>query len=171
MTYIYIHHQDAWNFSLQYICGVFFAGKVFQQTLDIQMGTNCAPLFADIFLHSYKAEFIQSLLSTGKKQLASRFNITYKYINDVSTTAFLVTLGRDYRRFNRYLESLVKFKVCGILLPVPEYIPPNLVKIHAQIKKLWAIQILNSAFRRLGLGLPLLVTTYEWSAIRMFNCS
>ena len=26
----------------------------------------------------------------------------------------LVTLGRDYRRFNRYLESLVKFTVWGI---------------------------------------------------------
>ena len=30
------------------------------------MGTNCAPLLADIFLYSYEAEFIQSLLSTGR---------------------------------------------------------------------------------------------------------
>ena len=30
-----------------------------------------------------KAEFIQSLLSTGRKQLASRFNFTYRYIDDV----------------------------------------------------------------------------------------
>ena len=29
------------------------------------MGTNCAPLLADIFLYSYEAEFIQSLLSIG----------------------------------------------------------------------------------------------------------
>ena len=41
------------------------------------MGTNCAPLLADIFLYSYEADFIQSLLLTGKKQLASRFNLTY----------------------------------------------------------------------------------------------
>ena len=47
------------------------------------MGTNCAPLLADIFLYSYEAEFIQSLLSTGRKQLASRFNFTYRYIDDV----------------------------------------------------------------------------------------
>ena len=47
------------------------------------MGTNCAPLLADIFLYSYEAEFIQSLLSTGRKQLACRFNFTYKYIDDV----------------------------------------------------------------------------------------
>ena len=47
------------------------------------MGTNCAPLLADIFLYSYEAESIQSLLSTGKEQLASRFNLTYRYIDDV----------------------------------------------------------------------------------------
>ena len=58
-------------------------GKVFQQTVGIPMGTNCAPLLADIFLYSYEADFIQSLLSTGKKHLASRFNLTYRYIDDV----------------------------------------------------------------------------------------
>ena len=54
-----------------------------QQIVGIPMGTNCAPLLADIFLYSYEAEFIQSLLSTGRKQLASRFNFTYRYIDDV----------------------------------------------------------------------------------------
>ena len=44
---------------------VVFAGKVFQQIIGIPMGTNCAPLLADIFLYSYEAEFIQTLLSTG----------------------------------------------------------------------------------------------------------
>ena len=62
---------------------VVFVGKVFQQIVDIPMGTNCAPLLADIFLYSYEAEFTQSLLSTGRKQLASRFNSTYRYIDDV----------------------------------------------------------------------------------------
>ena len=62
---------------------ILFAGKVFQQTVGIPMGTNCAPLLADIFLYSYEADFIQSLLSTGKKHLASRFNLTYRDIDDV----------------------------------------------------------------------------------------
>ena len=62
---------------------VVFGGKVFQQIVGIPMGTNCAPLLADIFLYSYEAEFLQSLLSTGKKKLASRFNFTYRYIYDV----------------------------------------------------------------------------------------
>ena len=41
---------------------VVFAVKVFQQIVGIPMGTNCAPLLADIFLYSYEADFIQSLL-------------------------------------------------------------------------------------------------------------
>ena len=43
---------------------VAFAGKVFQQIVGIPMGTNCAPLLADIFLYSYEAEFtVYSLFS------------------------------------------------------------------------------------------------------------
>ena len=41
---------------------VVFAVKVFKQIVGIPMGTNCAPLLADIFLYSYEAEFIQSSL-------------------------------------------------------------------------------------------------------------
>ena len=32
-----------------------FSRKVFQQIVGIPMGTNCAPLLADIFLYSYEA--------------------------------------------------------------------------------------------------------------------
>ena len=62
---------------------VVFGGRVFQQIVGIPMGTNCAPLLADIFLYSYEAEFIQSLVSEGKRNLASDFNFTYRYIDDV----------------------------------------------------------------------------------------
>jgi hypothetical protein len=37
-------------------------GRVFQQTIGIPMGTNCAPLLADFFLHAYEADFLQWLL-------------------------------------------------------------------------------------------------------------
>ena len=62
-----------------------FGGRIFQQTIDIPMGTNCAPLLADLFLYSYEAEFVQSLLllQAGKKHLAQQFNFTYRYIDDV----------------------------------------------------------------------------------------
>ena len=78
---------------------VVFAGQVLHQTVGIRMGTNCAPLLADIFLYSYEADFIQSLLSTGKKQLASRFNLTYRYLDDVlfiNNPKFENDLGQMY---------------------------------------------------------------------------
>ena len=37
---------------------VVFGEKVLQQIVGIPMGTNCAPLRADIFLYSYEADFI-----------------------------------------------------------------------------------------------------------------
>jgi len=37
---------------------VMFGGCVFQQTVGIPMGTNCAPHLADLFLYSNEADFI-----------------------------------------------------------------------------------------------------------------
>ena len=34
-----------------------FGGRMFQQTIDIPMGTNCTPLLADLFMHDYEADF------------------------------------------------------------------------------------------------------------------
>ena len=39
-----------------------FGGRVFQQTIDIPMGINCALLFDYLFLHAYEADFLQGLL-------------------------------------------------------------------------------------------------------------
>ena len=78
---------------------VVFAGKVFQQIVGIPMGTNYDPLLANTFLYSYEAEFIQSLLSTDRKQLASRFNFTFWYIDDVlsiNNQEFASYLGQMY---------------------------------------------------------------------------
>ena len=56
---------------------------IFQQIIWIPMGTNCAPLLADLFLYSYEAEFIQTLIKSGKRHLAKSFCFTYRYIDDV----------------------------------------------------------------------------------------
>ena len=78
---------------------VVFAGKVFQKIVGFPMDTNCAPLLADIFLYSYEAEFIQSLLSAVKKRLASQFNFKYRYIDDalsINNPDFENYLGQMY---------------------------------------------------------------------------
>ena len=62
------------------------------------MGTDCAPLLANLFLYSYEAEFVQSLLQAGKKHLAQQFNFTYRYIDDV--------LSLKNTKFAEYLEFI-----------------------------------------------------------------
>ena len=62
------------------------------------MGTNCAPLLADLFFYSYEAEFVQYLLISKQKRLAQQFNFTYRYIDDV--------LSLNNSKFSEYLEFI-----------------------------------------------------------------
>jgi hypothetical protein len=62
---------------------VIFGGRVFQQTVGILMGTNCALLLADLFLYSHEADFMYGLLKKNEKKLARSFNFTFRYIDDV----------------------------------------------------------------------------------------
>ena len=60
-----------------------FGGQLFRQMVGIPMGTNCAPLLADLFLYSYENEFLDKLIKEGKRKLARRFNLSYCYIDDL----------------------------------------------------------------------------------------
>ena len=45
-----------------------FGGHVYQQTVGIPMGTNCAPLLADLFLYSYLADLVHHLQITSRNK-------------------------------------------------------------------------------------------------------
>ena len=60
-----------------------FGGQLFRQTVGIPVGTNCAPLLADLFLYSYENEFLDKLIKEGKRKLARKFNLSYHYIDDL----------------------------------------------------------------------------------------
>ena len=70
------------EFLIDYIF-VSFGGTLFQQVVGIPMGTNCAPLLADLFQYSYESEFLQNLVKDKKSHEARAFNFTYRYIDDV----------------------------------------------------------------------------------------
>jgi hypothetical protein len=55
-----------------------FGGRVFQQTVGIHMGTNCAPLLTDLFLYSYETHLIQVLPKKNEKKIAGSFNFTFR---------------------------------------------------------------------------------------------
>jgi hypothetical protein len=59
-----------------------FDGRVLQQTVCLPMGTNCAPLLADLFLYSYEADFIQGLLMKNDKKLTRSKKI--EHVDDIS---------------------------------------------------------------------------------------
>ena len=57
-----------------------FDGQLFRQTVGILMETNCAQLLADLFLYSYENELLDKLIKEGKRKLARKFNLSYRYI-------------------------------------------------------------------------------------------
>ena len=78
ISYFVKHHSDStkkfseadiFNILEFLIDNIFamFGGRVFQQSVGIPLGTNCAPLLADLFLYSYEADFIQGLLKKNEK--------------------------------------------------------------------------------------------------------
>jgi len=71
---------------------------VFQQAIGIPMGTNCAPLLSDLFLHAYEADILQGLLKIKDRKLAKIFNSSFRYIDDV--------LSMNNARFGDYLDHI-----------------------------------------------------------------
>jgi hypothetical protein len=56
-------------------------GLVFQQTVGMLGGTNCAPLLADLFMCSHESDFIQGILKNNETKLVRAFNFTFRYID------------------------------------------------------------------------------------------
>ena len=47
------------------------------------MGTNCAPLVADLFLFCYERDFILSLSDINQTDIIEAFNSTSRYLDDL----------------------------------------------------------------------------------------
>ena len=76
--------KQVWRF-LIYLAETVFSTHFLCLAIQTISSTLIASLvhFIHFYDFIYEADFIQSLLSTEKKQLASRFNLTYRYIDDV----------------------------------------------------------------------------------------
>ena len=59
-----------------------FGSSVFRQVIGIPMGTNSAPLLADLFLHTFDYDF---MVKTMKQDItkAIQFSNTFRYIDDL----------------------------------------------------------------------------------------
>ena len=58
---------------------------VYQQIVGIPIGTNCAPLIADLFLFCYERDFMSYLLKSKQFDLIDMLYDTSRYLDDIFT--------------------------------------------------------------------------------------
>ena len=86
------------EFLVDNIC-IGFGGRLFRQMVGVPVGTNCAPLLADLFLYSYENEFLDKLIEeAGGGGLAGRFNLSYRYIDDL--------ISFNNKRFGEFISDI-----------------------------------------------------------------
>ena len=60
-----------------------FGSKLYRQVVGIPMGTNCAPLVADLFLFCYERDFMMSPSDDKQAGIIDAFNTTSRYFDDI----------------------------------------------------------------------------------------
>ena len=88
---------EAFTFLMENIY-VQFDGMVYQQIVGIPMGTNCAPLIADLFLYCYERDFMSDLQKSKRHDLIDMFNDASRYLDDIFTI--------DNPEFEKYIPDI-----------------------------------------------------------------
>ena len=60
-----------------------FGTKLYRQVVGIPMGSNSAPLAADLFLFCYERDFMMSLSDDKQADVIDTFNTTSRYLDDI----------------------------------------------------------------------------------------
>ena len=60
-----------------------FGSKLYRHIVGIPMGTNFAPLVADLFLFCYERDFMLSLSDNNQVDIIEAFNSTSRYLDDL----------------------------------------------------------------------------------------
>ena len=87
------HYKEYHLWSCQNVCyalsflldniNIRFGTKLYRQIVGIPMGTNCAPLVADLFLFCYERDFMKDLSSDNQADVIEAFNSTSRYLDDL----------------------------------------------------------------------------------------
>ena len=84
-----------------------FGNKLYRQVVGIPIGTNCAPLVADLFLFCYERDFIMSLSDDKQADIIDAFNTTSRYLDDIlNITNVILTLWEV--KFTLQSSNLIK---------------------------------------------------------------
>ena len=60
-----------------------FCSKLYRKIVGITIGTNCAPLAADLFLFRYERDFMLSQSDNNQTDIIEAFNSTSRYLDDL----------------------------------------------------------------------------------------
>ena len=77
-----------------------FGSELYRQFEGIPMGTNCAPLVADLFLFRYERDFMLSLSDNNQTDIIEAFNSISRYLDDlfnIDNPHFEQMVGQIYR--------------------------------------------------------------------------
>ena len=75
-----------------------YGDALYRQVIGIPMGTNCAPLVADLFLYCYERDFMLSLKPDTQHEIIQSFNRTSRYLDDI--------LNLDNPYFDQMVSSI-----------------------------------------------------------------
>ena len=82
--YACLIHQIAINDEIDAFMGSFkFRLDLYRQIVGIPMGTNCAPLVADLFLFCYERDFMTTLSDVKQAEIIDAFKSTSRYLDDL----------------------------------------------------------------------------------------
>ena len=119
---VYINH-NLW--SCQKVCDALvyvldnifirFGTKLYRQTIGIPMGTNCAPLVADLFLFCYERDFMKSLSRENQADIIEAFNSTSRYLDNL--------LNIDNIYFDQIVNRIYSTELqLNWILPIPRHL-------------------------------------------------
>ena len=111
-----------------------FGSKLYRQIVGIPLGTNCAPLVADLFLFCYERDFMLSLSDNNQTDIIEAFNSTSRYLDDllnIDNPYFEQMVGQIYPtelQLNKANSSDTKAPFLDLNLPITNGILSS--KIH-----------------------------------------
>ena len=80
-----------------------FGTKLYRKIVGTPIGTNCAPLVADLFLYCYERDFMNSLNQDNQADVIEAFNSTSRYLDD------LLNIDNPYFEQSQYLRPKPPF--------------------------------------------------------------
>ena len=95
-----------------------FGGCLFHEIIGIPMGTNCDPLLADLFLHSYENEFLGNMIKSGQRRCVRSFNLGYRYTDDL----IVFDNKKILHYFNKIYPSQLTFQKANKSDPLADYL-------------------------------------------------